>query len=55
MSDLWLIEYERALDELESDREKFGDDDAKKFLRSTLRALGFDQHEIDNEIEGIDQ
>ena len=54
MRDLWIMEYERALDDYGFDLEKQGEQDAKDNLKSKLRALGFDQHEIDNELSAID-
>jgi Holliday junction resolvasome RuvABC DNA-binding subunit len=54
MSDLWLIEYERVLDDYVRDINKQGDDftirNAEAKARATLKSLGFDPHEIDEQI-----
>ena len=48
--DLWIIEYEQALDAFASDMDTIGEAQARINLRHTLTHLGFDADEIDDEI-----
>jgi len=50
MSDLRLIEYERVADDYTRDCEKQGEIWAEAHARATLKSLGFDPHEIDEQI-----
>jgi Holliday junction resolvasome RuvABC DNA-binding subunit len=50
MSDLWLMEYERVADDYTRDCNKYGPEAAEENARDTLRHLGFDPHEIDEQI-----
>lgn len=50
MSDLWLMEYERVLDDYVRDCNKQSEEDAEAKARATLKSLGFDPAEIDDQI-----
>ena len=48
--DLWLTEYERVYDDYTRDCQKDGEAFAESMARLTLKSLGFDPHEIDEQI-----
>jgi len=53
MSDLWLIEYERVADDYSRDCQKHGPELAEENARATLKSLGFDPAEIDEQISEL--
>jgi hypothetical protein len=53
MSDLWLSDYEQVADDYIRDCQKVGEEDAEIMARQTLKSLGLDPHEIDEEIRGL--
>ena len=53
MSDLWLIEYERVADDYTRDCQTHSEEFAEEQARATLKSLGFDPHEIDEQISEI--
>lgn len=53
MSDLWLIEYERVADDYTRDCILYDEEFAEEQARATLKSLGFDPHEIDEQISEI--
>ncbi len=53
MSDLWLIEYEKVAEEYTRDCVRFGENEAERYARKTLKLLGFDPHEIDEQISEL--
>lgn len=49
-SDLWLMEYERVADEYTHDCNRYDEEQAEKIARHSLKSLGFDPAEIDEQI-----
>ena len=50
MTDLWLLHYERAFSEFETDRQVIGDGHAITAFMMKMRRLGFEQPEIAEQI-----
>jgi Holliday junction resolvasome RuvABC DNA-binding subunit len=53
MRDLWLIEYERIADEYIRDCSRYDEEQAEKIARHSLKSLGFDPAEIDEQMSEI--
>ena len=53
MSDLWLIEYEKILDDYTRNCGKLSEEDAEVIARYSLKRLGLDPSEIDEQIMGL--
>ncbi len=53
MSDLWMIDYEQVADDYIRDCQKVGEEDAEIMARQTLKSLGLDPPEIDEQINAL--
>ena len=51
--DQWIADYERVFDDFDRDAEKHGEEYAEQQARATLKSLGFDPPEIDDNISAI--
>ena len=51
--DQWIADYERVFDDYGRDVERHGEEYAEAQARATLKSLGFDPAEIDDNISAM--
>ena len=53
MGDMWIGDHERVADDYTRNAQKHGVKYAEEQARAALKSLGFDQHEIEDQIMEI--